>query len=166
MGRQQSEKTYTIQETARLTGLPSSTLRYYESIGIIEPIARDSSSKHRAYSEENLNTLTVIACLNATGMGIEDMRTYLANHANGSAGADIEISLLTDQKQRLTDEAKLLKVRQSYVDAKIAYWQAVKADNSVDLAGAKCHADMLITKLVVKNKGVYESSNLQGAESN
>ncbi len=34
-----------------ISGLPESTLRYYEQIGIIATIARDPSSGHRAYSE-------------------------------------------------------------------------------------------------------------------
>ncbi|MBG6217767.1 hypothetical protein IWX75_002235 [Arthrobacter sp. CAN_A6] len=31
-------RTYTIKEAAALTGLPASTLRYYESIGVITPM--------------------------------------------------------------------------------------------------------------------------------
>ena len=31
-----------------ISGLPESTLRYYEQIGIISPITRDPSSGHRA----------------------------------------------------------------------------------------------------------------------
>lgn len=36
-----------------ISGLPESTLRYYEQIGIIAPITRDPSSGHRAYSESS-----------------------------------------------------------------------------------------------------------------
>lgn len=31
-----AQHTYTIKEAAALTGLPASTLRYYESIGVID----------------------------------------------------------------------------------------------------------------------------------
>ena len=46
----QSNKFYTIKEASQLSGLPSSTLRYYESIGIIQSVARDGSSGHRTYT--------------------------------------------------------------------------------------------------------------------
>jgi MerR family transcriptional regulator, aldehyde-responsive regulator len=48
--KNQTDKTqlYTIREVAELSGLPESTLRYYETIGLIHPIHRDSSSKSRA----------------------------------------------------------------------------------------------------------------------
>lgn len=66
-----SNPTYTITEAAKLSGL----LRYYETIGIIDPIERDSS----VYNENDMTLIISVACLSATGMPLEDMRTYLAN---------------------------------------------------------------------------------------
>jgi DNA-binding transcriptional MerR regulator len=130
MGIQATTHTYTIKEASSLTGLPSSTLRYYESIGIIEPIERDASSKQRVYSEEDLGVLDSIACLNATGMSIHDMKTYISNRNRGAEGANEQIQLLAAQKRHLAAEAKMLEVRQQYVDLKIAYWQAVEEDDT------------------------------------
>src|SRR6266849_10551240 len=107
---------YTIRETAKLSGLPESTLRYYETIGIIHPIRRDSSSKHRAYSEDDVHFAIAIACLNATGMSLEDMRTYLKNRSQGAQAANEQVELLEAQKQRLTEEAHYLELRRRYVD--------------------------------------------------
>ena len=45
-----------------ISGLPESTLRYYEQIGIIAPIARDPSSGHRAYTNEDIQSLVTISC--------------------------------------------------------------------------------------------------------
>ena len=45
-----------------ISGLPESTLRYYEQIGIIAPIARDPSSGHRAYTDEDIQSLVTISC--------------------------------------------------------------------------------------------------------
>lgn len=39
---------HTIREASMISGLPESTLRYYEQVGIIVPITRDPSSGHRA----------------------------------------------------------------------------------------------------------------------
>src|ERR1700712_1431791 len=94
---------YSIMEAAKLSGLPESTLRYYETIGIIEPINRDSSSKHRVYSEDDVNVIVSIACLSATGMSLQDMRTYLKNRSRGADAAGEQIALLEAQKLRLTE---------------------------------------------------------------
>jgi DNA-binding transcriptional MerR regulator len=120
-------RNYTIKEAAALTGLPASTLRYYESIGVIEPIGRGASSKHRVYSEDDLDQLVWVACLSATGMSVSDMRQYVANRGLGEAGATEQIELLTTQRDRLAIEAKQIKIRQRYVQLKIDYWHAVAA---------------------------------------
>ena len=99
---------YTIREVASLSGLPESTLRYYETIGLIHTITRDSSSKHRVYNEHDVNFAVAIACLNATGMSLEDMRTYLKNRSQGAQAANEQVELLEAQKQRLTEEASIL----------------------------------------------------------
>jgi DNA-binding transcriptional MerR regulator len=117
--------TYTIKEASGLSGLPESTLRYYETIGIIDAIKRDASSKHRVYDEDDLNIIVAIACLSATGMSLDDMRAYLKNRDQGVKAADKQVGLLEAQKRKLAAEAHFLKFRRAYVDLKIGYWQAV-----------------------------------------
>jgi DNA-binding transcriptional MerR regulator len=125
-----AQHTYTIKEAAALTGLPASTLRYYESIGVIAPISRGASSKHRVYDEEDLDQLTWVACLAATGMSVGDMRQYVANGQLGPSAAREQIELLAAQEHRLALEAEHIALRQRYVRLKIDYWQAVQAGDS------------------------------------
>ena len=142
-----ASRTYTIQEASRLTGLPASTLRYYEGIGIIEPIERDADSKHRVYSEDNLNLLDAIACLNATGLSLNDMREYIRNRNKGVAAAGEQVMLLEQQEERLASEARLLEVRLNYVKLKIAYWKAIEAHNDSDAKDIGNQARLLAQSL-------------------
>lgn len=127
MDARTTEREYTIKEAAALTGLPASTLRYYESIGVIAPIARGASSKHRVYDESDLDQLMWIACLAATGMSVSEMRQYVANGQLGPKAAQDQIQLLTAQQQRLAVEAEHVALRQRYVRIKIDYWHAIDA---------------------------------------
>lgn len=120
-------RTYTIREAAELTGLPASTLRYYESIGVIAPVGRGETSNHRVYGEADLDQLVWVACLNATGMSVSDMKRYVANGALGPAAAAEQVELLTAQQEHLAREAERLAVRRRYVQLKIDYWRAVAA---------------------------------------
>ena len=124
---------YTIREVAKLSELPESTLRYYETIRLIHPITRDSSSKHRVYNEHDVNFAVAIACLNAIGMSIEDMRSYLKNRSLGAQAANEQVELLETQKKRLAEEAHNLELRQRYVDIKIAYWKAVASGDTTEI---------------------------------
>lgn len=127
MSARTAQRSYTIKEAAALTGLPASTLRYYESIGVIAPISRGASSRHRVYDEADLDQLMWIACLAATGMSVSDMRQYVANGHLGPAAAGEQIELLAEQGRRLAEEAEQVALRQRYVALKIDYWRAVQA---------------------------------------
>lgn len=130
MSAQTIRRTYTIKEAAALTGLPASTLRYYESIGVIPPISRGASSKHRVYDEDDLDQLMWVACLAATGMSVEHMRQYFANGQLGPAAAGVQIELLAGQERRLAFEAEQIALRQRYVRLKIDYWRAIEAGDT------------------------------------
>ena len=119
-------RTYTIREAAALTGLPASTLRYYEQVGVLPCAVRRESSGHRVYDDGDLDRLTAVACLAATGMSVADMREYVANNARGSAAVSDQIGLLQTQQEELTREAERLALRRRYVALKIAYWRAVE----------------------------------------
>src|ERR1700721_467604 len=110
----------TIQDVSRRSGLSEPTLRYYEETGLIGPVDRDPSSRHRRYREEDLDTLQALACLRAMGGGIEDMRTYQANRPTGhEAGAD-QRDLLLRQAARVEDEIETLRTHLAYLREKAA----------------------------------------------
>ena len=142
MSSDTARRTYTIKEAAALTGLPASTLRYYESIGVIAPISRAASSRHRVYDEADLDQLMWVACLAATGMSMSDMRRYVANGLLGPSAAGEQIELLAGQERRLAVEAEQIALRRRYVRLKIDYWRAVDAgaDAQVELLSARARA--------------------------
>jgi DNA-binding transcriptional MerR regulator len=127
MSSRTTQHEYTIKEAAALTGLPASTLRYYESIGVIAPISRGASSRHRVYGEDDLDQVMWVACLAATGMSVSDMKRYVANGQVGPSAAREQIELLEERRSRLAVEAQQLVLRQRYVALKIDYWHAVDA---------------------------------------
>ena len=116
---------YTVGEMAKLLGVTASTLRYYEQIGIIAPIARDPSSGHRAYTNEDIQSLVTISCLSATGMPLDAMREYLKNRFDGAEGAHRQMALLDAQALRLDAKAESIRMQQAYVSLKTLYWRAV-----------------------------------------
>jgi hypothetical protein len=50
-----TDRSYTIKETARVSGLTEDTLRYYERVGLVGPIGR-SSGGHRRYNGRDVPT--------------------------------------------------------------------------------------------------------------
>ena len=107
-----SGRTYSIKEVAALVGLPASTLRYYEDVSVIPAIARDPSSGHRIYQEDDLELLTWVSCLSASGMSIADMREYVRSVLGGERDISEFITLL--EQQDLADESFLLACGQGW----------------------------------------------------
>lgn len=120
----------TIQQTSRQSRLSEPTLRYYEEVGLIGPIARDESSGHRRYSEHDLDQLQALACLRAMGVGIEDMRTYTANRAIGRPAAAEQRDLLARHADRIREEIATLHIHLDYLEAKSALWDARTRDDA------------------------------------
>lgn len=131
MSSTETSKKYTITETAKISGLPESTLRYYETIGIIQPIHRDVNTKRRVYNEEDVSMVVAIACLNSTGMSIDDMKAYLDNFARGEERAFSQVEILGGQLKRLENERHYVELRIQYVKTKMDFWEAtIKKDKA------------------------------------
>ena len=127
----------TIQDVSRRSGLSEPTLRYYEEIGLIGPIARDASSGHRRYQDEDLDVLQALACMRALGVGIEDMRVYQANRRRGHEAAAEQRDLLLRHAQRIEAEIAAQYTRLDYLRAKAALWDARDRADAAAEAEAK-----------------------------
>ena len=140
----------TIQDVSRRSGLSEPTLRYYEEIGLIGPVARDARSRHRRYRDEDLDTLQALACLRAMGVGIEDMRIYQANRALGHAAAAEQRDLLLRHAKRIEGEIATLGIHLEYLREKAALWDARERDD----AAAETEASQRVQKVAFRLKDV------------
>ncbi|QHW33794.1 MerR family transcriptional regulator [Paenibacillus rhizovicinus] len=64
---------YAIGEVSRMTGIPASTLRYYESISLLPVPQRADGSQARRYTDSDLKMIAFIDGLKKTGMRLEDI---------------------------------------------------------------------------------------------
>jgi DNA-binding transcriptional MerR regulator len=116
--------TFTIQHMARRSGLSEYTLRYYEKIGIIEPIPREASSGHRRYSEEMAQRVEALACLRASGLSLADIRRYVRLLERRDEAAAEQQALFAAQAEKVAEDIRQLQIRQRYLKGKGAYWEA------------------------------------------
>lgn len=125
-----------IREVARRTGFSRATLRYYESIGLVSPVARDDSSGHRRYDEHAVQMLEALACLRTTGMGVDAMRTYLRNMSRGRGAATDQRRLFQEHHDRVLQEIEQLRTRALYLEGKVRLWAAREAEEATAEAQA------------------------------
>src|SRR6201996_6107037 len=138
----------TIQEVSRRSGLSEPTLRYYEEVGLVGPVGRDTRSGHRRYSDGDLDALQMLACLRALGMGIEDMRTYQANRRRrGTTVAAEQRDLLLRHAERMEAEIAALHSRLDYLREKSALWDARARGDAEDEAAAQRRVHAALSRM-------------------
>ena len=137
----------TIQDVSRRSGLSEPTLRYYEEIGLIGPVARDESSGHRRYRPEDLDVLQALACMRALGVGIEDMRAYQANRSRGHAAAAEQRELLLRHAKRIEAEIAAQYTRLDYLREKAALWDARALGDTAAEAQAQQRVKVAIERM-------------------
>jgi DNA-binding transcriptional MerR regulator len=94
----------TIQQAAAKTGLSVHTLRYYEKIGLLDPIARQDNT-HRLFREEDLLWIGFLLKLRSTGLPIRDMLRYAELRRAGNTAESVSArKALLQQHARTVEE--------------------------------------------------------------
>lgn len=75
---------WSIGEVARRSGVPASTLRYYEAIGLLPPA--DRRAGRRVYAPEVLVSLAAIRTGRAVGLSLEEIRGLLDSSTQERSG--------------------------------------------------------------------------------
>ena len=89
---------FTLQEVVQRSGLSEHTLRYYERIGLLDPVGR-ATSGHRRYAAKDFDWIEFLTRLRATGMPIRHMQEFAALRRQGDATIAKRCALLEAHQQ-------------------------------------------------------------------
>lgn len=96
-----------IKKFSKLTGLSAHTLRYYEKIGLILNIVRNSKG-HRDYDEKDVAWVEFLKRLKATGMPLNMMKTFAGLRHRGDATVGDRLRILEAHYQRVSENIEAL----------------------------------------------------------
>jgi DNA-binding transcriptional MerR regulator len=115
------EATFTIQQVSEQTGLSTYTLRYYEDIGLLEPIQR-APNGHRRYTEADIRRIDFLMRLRKTHMPIEEMKYFVNLYRQGSETATERRDLLEAHRKVVQTQIDELCEILGFIDYKIALY--------------------------------------------
>jgi DNA-binding transcriptional MerR regulator len=113
------EALFSIQQVAEQTGLSIDTLRYYERIGLIEPVRR-AENGHRRYGPQDIAWLQLLIRLRETGMPIAQMIRFAQLRRQGPATATERRLMLEEHQRALQDHMSRLEQHMAALERKIA----------------------------------------------
>lgn len=108
----------TIAEVSRKYNLSADTLRYYERIGLL-PTVNKNSSGNRDYTEEDCRWVQFIKCMRSAGLSIEVLIEYVTLFQKGGSTITARKELLLEQRKQLAERIEELQNTLSYLDKKI-----------------------------------------------
>ena len=91
---------YTIQQVSKMTGIPSSTLRFYDKAGLLPFLSRGASG-YRMFSDLDLGSIQIIQCLKKTGLSIDQIRLFTEWVREGDATLEKRRELFRQQKKEI-----------------------------------------------------------------
>ncbi len=108
----------TSRAVSEITGVNIPTLRYYEQIGLLDPVQR-ANNGHRRYSENDLRRIEFIKRLRTTGMSIRAMLFYVELYRADRNTTPERLRILQDHRAVVQAQVERMLETLSFLDAKI-----------------------------------------------
>ncbi|MFD7903030.1 MerR family transcriptional regulator [Kitasatospora sp. NPDC059747] len=122
---------HTISEVSAASGLTTHTLRWYERIGLLDPVDRAVGGQRR-YCDADLHRLAFLGRLRLTGMSVADMLRYVDMAREGERTYEGRRQLLVTQREEVRQRIADLQATLAVLDYKIDLY----AGKIADAAGA------------------------------
>jgi len=111
-----------IAEVSKRYSMTSDTLRYYERIGLIQPVNRERSGI-RDYNETDLRRVEFIKCMRSAGLPIETLIEYVGLVQQGDGTIEARKDILIEQRELLADRMREMQKTLDLLDHKIEVYE-------------------------------------------
>ena len=110
---------YTIRTMAARCGMTTHTLRYYERVGLIQPVGR-AQNGHRRYSDADEAWLKFLHCMRKTNMPIRQIQRYASLRARPEETASERRKILEEHRAILAAQMTALQEAHTALTQKLA----------------------------------------------
>jgi DNA-binding transcriptional MerR regulator len=129
-------RSYSPGQVAEQTGFSIDTLRYYERIGLLDDIERNSGGQ-RVFSEADVSWLMILRCLRETGMPIQRMVRFAELARGGEETIPERVTVLEEHDRDIDEKITQLRAEQEHIRGKIEYYQGVLRDRAAEARASR-----------------------------
>ena len=112
----------TIKEVSEKYAVSQDTLRYYERIGLIPPVARTVGGI-RNYTESDIGWVETAVCMRNAGVPIEALIEYVKLYQEGDATFEARRQLLQEQYDHLKEQKQQIEQTMKRLRYKISRYE-------------------------------------------
>lgn len=120
-----------IADVAHKYHISMATLRYYEELGLLPPIAQ--AHGRRDFSPADLQRLEFILCMKDADMSLQTIKQYFELYDQGSATLPQRLALLETQKHATEKKLQAIAQAWAYLNYKIGltkgHWEHSKQEH-------------------------------------
>ena len=113
---------YTIKEMSNLTGLPASTLRYYDKQGLLPSLRRDVNNV-RIFTDDDYSQIKLITCLKKSGLSIKDIKNFIDMSDRGDEALNERLEIFHRRRDSIREELKNLQEVLDVIEYKCWYYE-------------------------------------------
>ncbi len=117
-----------IGELAKQTGVAVGTLRYYESLGLLEPALR-SSSGYRYYTADATRQVQFIKKAQRLNFSLQEIQQILVSRRQGVTACPLVQELLSSKIDFLEEEIQRMSAFKAELEAYKKLWTNRASDN-------------------------------------
>ncbi|MDY6902640.1 MAG: heavy metal-responsive transcriptional regulator [Cyanobacteriota bacterium] len=119
-----TEKTLLIGKVHKLSGVPIRTIRYYESLGLINSAGRTEGG-YRTFSEDIFARLSFIKRTQSLGLSLQEIGDFLRVYDNGKAPCDDIQQKLEDKILHIEKQIEDLRKLQGELKGLLSGWNSL-----------------------------------------
>lgn len=128
---------YTISEIAKIMGVSTHTLRYYDKEGLFPHVKRVNGI--RIFEDEDFEWLRVLNCLRNINMPIKKMKEYVELCDKGDESLEERLQMILEQENSINEQIKLLEYYKQEIEFKKEYYKAaIKAGSEKAVRDWSC----------------------------
>ncbi|GLR72664.1 MerR family transcriptional regulator [Agaribacter marinus] len=117
-----------IQTFSKLTNVSAHTIRYYEKIGVLKSIERDSNG-HRYFTSKDIDWVSFVKRLKDMGMPLDNIKQYADLREKGESTSELRKQLLQEHALAVEKKIAIESLHLKNIREKIGFYEKIINNN-------------------------------------
>ena len=120
---------YSAKEAAKITGVSTATLRYYEKEKLLPQIARNSQ-KYRQYTDDDIEWIKMILCMRMANIPIHSIKDYVSLLIKGGETLEQRFVMVQNHMEDIKNQMICLQNAFDLTHKKLLFYEKLLAGSS------------------------------------